>query len=174
MSGESLEVAKSRYELGKQKFENGEYQQAVENLETASSLLASHIPFAGEVDMWLVTAYDARGRTTEAIALCEKLTRHPHYETRHQAKQLIYILRAPKLKRPKEWLTEIPDLGAIAESESKFPTTTKPKTSISRHKTAQIEHVDLSQVNTKDNRFVWIALIAAGLAISYIIWLSRL
>jgi len=162
---ENLEIAKNRFASGKQKFENGLYQQAVKDLETASGLLASNTRLAGEVDMWLVTAYDANGRLPEAIALCGRLTRHPDYETRHQAQQLIYILQAPKLKRPKEWLTEIPDLGQLAENQS-------PKISTSRQKLKIPAYEDLSQVNTKDNRFIWVALIATGLAVSYIIWLS--
>jgi len=169
---ESLEIAKNRFASGKQKLENGLYQQAVEDLETASGLLASNTRLAGEVDIWLVTAYDANGRLPEAIALCGRLTRHPDYETRHQAQQLIYILQAPKLKRPKEWLTEIPDLGQLAENQSPVLISAKPKISTSRQKLEIPAYEDLSQVNTKDNRFIWVALIAAGLVVSYIIWLS--
>jgi hypothetical protein len=34
------------------------------------------------------------------------------------------------------------------------------------------EFVDLSQVNTRDNRFIWVAIIAIGLTISYLVWLN--
>jgi tetratricopeptide (TPR) repeat protein len=167
---ESLEIAKNRYLAGKIAFENGQYKEAVDNLEKASALLAKNTRFAGEVDIWLVNAYEAAGRSEEAIALCQQLTRHPHYETRSQAKRLVYILKAPKLKRPKEWMTEIPDFGTIAENKSKTVITTKPKTT--KPKSQEPEYIDLSQVNTKDNRFIWVALIAVAFTISYLVWLS--
>lgn len=172
MTTESLELAKNRYIAGQAAFENGKYREAVENLEKASALLARNTNFAGEVDIWLVNAYEAAGRSDDAIALCQQLSSHPHYETRLQAKRLVYILQAPKLKRPKEWMTEIPDLAAISDNESKILVTTKPKKSTSKQKSEEIEYVDLSTVNTKDNRFIWVALIAAGLTISYLVWLS--
>lgn len=172
MSAESLEIAKSRYITGKAAFENGFYQQAVDNLERARALLSRGTRFAGEVDMWLVNAYEASGRSTEAIALCEQLAQHPHYETRLQAKQLVYILKAPKLKRPKEWMTEIPDLGGLAENEPKILVPARSKTSSSQQKPKEPEYVDLSQVNTQDNQFIWTALIAICLIATYLIWLG--
>ncbi|MGM3306376.1 hypothetical protein ACSQ6I_10400 [Anabaena sp. WFMT] len=169
---ESLEIAKSRYETGKLAFENGQYREAVENLEKASALLARNTRFAGEVDIWLVTAYEAAERTEDAIALCQQLRRHPHAETKKQARQLIYILQAPKLKRPKEWMSEIPDLGAISDNDSKRLVTVKPTKSTPKKKSAEPEYVDLSTVNTKDNRFIWVAFIAVGITIYYLVWLS--
>jgi tetratricopeptide (TPR) repeat protein len=171
MTTESLEIAKSRYQVGKAAFENGQYREAVENLQKASALLANNTRLAGEVNIWLVNAYEAAGRSEDAIALCQKLCRHPHYETKSQAKQLVYILKAPKLKRPKEWMTEIPDFSSISDNKSKLLLTTKLQTSNLKQKSVEPEYVDLSQVNTKDNRFIWVALIFVGLIISYLVWL---
>jgi tetratricopeptide (TPR) repeat protein len=174
VSAESLEIAKTRYETGKIAFENGQYREAVENLEKASALLARNSRLGGEVEIYLVTAYEAAGRSDEAIALCERLKRHPHLETSKQARQMLYILKAPKLKRPSEWMTEIPDLGALPDNELKITVAAKsPKSSLEQKpKPTEPEFVDLSQVNTRDNRFIWVALIAIGLIISYLIWLS--
>jgi tetratricopeptide (TPR) repeat protein len=168
---ESIELAKSRYQTGKAAFENGQYREAVENLEKASALLARNTRLAGEVDIWLVSAYEAAGRNQEAIALCQQLSRHPHYETRQQAKRLAYILQAPRLKRPKEWMTEIPDFGSMSDNQSKRLVTAKPKKSTPK-KPVEPEYVDLSKVNTKDNRFIWVALVAVGLTAAYLVWLS--
>ncbi|MEH2066748.1 MAG: hypothetical protein V7K47_00855 [Nostoc sp.] len=174
MSAESIEIAKTRYQTGKTAFENGQYRQAVENLEKASALLVCNSRLGGEVDICLVTAYEAAGRTDDAIALCERLKRHPHFEISKQARRMLYILKAPKLKRPSEWMTEIPDLGALADNELKISIAAKsPKSSVQqKSKPTEPEIVDLSQVNTKDNRFIWVALIAIGLTISYLVWLS--
>ena len=61
MSTESLEIARSRYQAGKLNFENGKYREAVENLEKASALLSRNSRLGGEVEIWLVTAYEAAG-----------------------------------------------------------------------------------------------------------------
>lgn len=172
MSTESLELAKTRYQAGKIAFENGQYREAVENLEKASALLARNTRLGGEVEIWLVTAYEAAGRTEDAIALCQQLRRHPHSETSQQARRLQYILQAPRLKRPSNWMTEIPDLAALSENESPIRIAAKPRKTSERKPPAEPEYVDLSQVNTKDNRFIWLALVVIGLTISYLVWLG--
>lgn len=171
MSTESLEIAKSRYQAGKLAFENGQYREAVENLEKASALLSRNSRLGGEVEIWLVTAYEAAGRTDDAIALCQALQRHPFPETSKQAKRLLYILKAPKLQRPSEWMTEIPDLGALSDNDGKVRVAAKPRKSTTQ-KPAEPEFVDLSQVNTKDNRFIWVALIVIVLTLSYLAVMS--
>ncbi|WP_244329121.1 tetratricopeptide repeat protein [Tolypothrix sp. PCC 7910] len=171
VNAESLELARSRYQAGRVAFENGQYREAVENLEKASALLSRNSRFGGEVQIWLVTAYEAAGRTEDAIALCEQLKRHPYSETSKQARHLLYILKAPKLKRPSEWMTEIPDLGKLPENESQIRVSVKPRPAASTKK-PEPEFVDLSQVNTKDNRFIWLALIVIGAILGYLVWLN--
>ena len=171
MSTESLEIARSRYQAGKLNFENGKYREAVENLEKASALLSRNSRLGGEVEIWLVTAYEAAGRTEEAIVLCQQLQRHPFPETSKQAKDLLYILKAPKLQRPSEWMTEIPDLGTLSDNDAKMRASgNSPKSA--RQAPAEPELEDLSQVNTQDNRFIWVSLIVILLTLSYLAWLS--
>ncbi len=171
MSTESLEIARSLYQTGKLNFENGKYREAIANLEKASALLSRNSRLGGEVQTWLVTAYEAAGQTEEAIALCQQLQRHPFPETSKQAKRLLYILKAPKLQRPSEWMTEIPDLGTLSDNDAKIRAAAQPRKS-SRQAPAEPELVDLSQVNTKDNRFIGVALIVIVLTLSYLAWLS--
>ncbi|MBD2498367.1 tetratricopeptide repeat protein [Nostoc sp. FACHB-280] len=172
VSEQSLEIARKRYQAGRIAFENGQYREAIENLEKASALLVRNSRLGGEAQLWLVTAYEAAGRNEEAIALCKQLQRHPYSETNKQARRLLYILQAPKLKRPSEWMTEIPDLGALSDNESKMRVAANPAKSSVKKKPAEQEFVDLSQVNTKDNRFIWVALAAIGLILSYLTWLA--
>jgi tetratricopeptide (TPR) repeat protein len=172
VSVESLELAKARFHTGKIALENGQYREAIDNLEKASALLARNTRLGGEIDILLVTAYEAAGRTEDAIALCQQLQRHPFFETSKQAKRLLYILKAPKLRRPSEWMTEIPDLATLSENESKVRVTLKPREPANKKKPSEPEFVDLSQVNTSDNHFIWLALIVIGLTLSYLIWLN--
>lgn len=173
VSPESLEIVKAQYQAGKAAFERGQYRESVQHLEKASALVKRNSRLGGEVQIWLVTAYEAAGQTQSAIALCEQLKRHPDPETSKQGKRLLYILQAPQLKRPDEWMTQIPDLGAVADNENQMRLGSATTTS-KRHQQQKPEPLDISQVNTRDNRFIWAALIAIALTLAGLIWWSFL
>jgi hypothetical protein len=159
MTLESENTFEINYQLGKQAFETGEYRQSIEFLKAASQQVIPSTAIAGEVMMWLVTAYQARGQQTEAIALCQQLTTHPYFEIRKQAKNLLYIIQAPELKRPKEWMVEIPDLTKVEESDlenRRGAGLVKPQP---KPKSKNDQTIDLSKVETKDNQFTIFALI---------------
>lgn len=175
MTTDNSELARELYQAGRTAFERGRYRQSVECLEKAVNLAGQYSPLGGEVQLWLVSAYEAAGQQTEAIALCEQLDRHPNHKTRKQSRRLLYILKAPQLKRREEWLTKIPDLSNLDEAGSESPILTRstPAARSPRPKPQpEPELIDLSQVNTKDNAFVWVALIAIALTIGGLIWFS--
>lgn len=164
-----LEIVKTEYQAGIAAFERGQYRFAVQHLEKAGALVAHNSRTGGEVQIWLVTAYEAAGQRMEAIALCEQLKLHPDLETKKQARQLLYIMQAPQLKRPTEWLTQIPDLGTLPGNEAQ--TRLGNATANSSPQPKQLpEPVDFTQVNTRDNRFIWVALITIGLTLGGLIW----
>ena len=173
MTPETLELVKTEYEAGKVAFESGQYRQSVENLEKASALVDRNSRLGGEVQMWLVTAYEAAGQRKEAIDLCKQLHNHPSLEIRQQSRRLVYILEAPQLNRRPEWMTQIPDLGALGDNEtnSRLGNATSQNKPSSRLR-SQPEPVDLSQVNTKDNLFIWVALILAVITLGGFAFLS--
>jgi len=168
-----LEIVRTEYQAGKAAFERGRYNESVQHLEKASALAARNSRLGGEVRMWLVIAYEAAGHISEAIALCEQLKSHPDPETSKQGKRLFYIMQAPRLKRPTEWLTQIPDLGSLPNNDSRTRlgggTATNNQPPAQR---PQLEPVDPTQVNTSDNRFIWVSLLALGLALAGLVWLS--
>ena len=163
----NLEIVRAEYQAGIAAFERGQYRESVQHLEKSCDLVTRNSLLGGEVQIWLVTAYEAAGRISEAIALCEQLKRHPDLETSKQARRLLYILQAPQLKRPTEWLTQIPDLGTLQGNDTKTrfgsgtATSNRP-----RQQPQQPEPVDLTQVNTRDNRFIWVVLSALGLTLA--------
>lgn len=178
MTTEQRELAQREYQAGKAAFERGDYRQAVTYLERSNALVEPGSRLGGEMQVWLVTAYEAAGQRTEAITLCRKVCQHPDLTTRKQGKRLLYILEAPRLKTRPEWLTEIPDLGAIEENESdrdfgrsKFAPT-QPRKRVEKKAPVVPEAIDLSQVKTQDNAFIWVALIAAIVMIGGLVWLS--
>ena len=171
MSSESLEIARQRYRNGKAAFENGKYRQAVEELNKACALLERNTRLGGEVQIWLATAYEAAGQNQEAIELCEQLKRHPYPETSKDAKRLQYIFKAPKLERPKEWMTEIPDLATLSDKSKIRVAASRKKPPVAKQ-VEEVEFIDLSQVNTQDNRFIWLTLIVIAASLGSLVWLS--
>ncbi|MEP0910048.1 hypothetical protein NDI45_03820 [Leptolyngbya sp. GB1-A1] len=177
MAEDNTELAREQYQAGQAAFERGEYRRSVEFLEKAVNLAGQNSTLGGESQIWLVTAYQANGQQTEAIALCEQLQNHPNLKTRKEGSRLLYILKAPELKRREEWMTKIPDLSGVADAEepnkamSAYPApTARPARPQPQ---AELEPIDLSQVDTKDNGFIWVALGVIGLILGGLVWLSQ-
>jgi tetratricopeptide (TPR) repeat protein len=150
------------YQSGQIAFERGEYRQAVSYLLAAVAQAQPNTRIGGEVQVWLATAYEAMGQISEAKALCLKLSNHPNLDTRQASKRMLYIMQAPELTRRDEWMIEIPDLSHLEDAEGKTPVNNMP-TLPPKAKVKSIDEiyapVDLSQVSTKDNGFISIALI---------------
>lgn len=175
-NSDNLDVAQADYQAGKVAFERGDYRKSVGSLEKANALVNPNSSFGGEVQSWLVMAYEAAGQREAAIALCRQLTNHPNLKTRKEGRRLLYILEAPQLKTRPEWLTQIPDLTHLSEADPKSRMGASSGETSSRRPAAKPkvvpEPVDLSQVNTEDNRFIWVALLAALLIVGGLIWLA--
>jgi tetratricopeptide (TPR) repeat protein len=165
------------YQQGKVAFERGAYRDAVEKLAQASALLntteSASSRLGGEVQMWLVTAYEAADQRQEALDLCRQLTYHPSHETRQQSRRLLYILEAPQLQRPAEWLTQIPDLSGVTDDAPKNLKGGAGRGSSTAKPSIPTEPIDLSQVETQDNQFVWVALAAIAVLLGMSVWLGR-
>ena len=156
-NAEKREQARAALELGQATFERGRYRKAIAYFQRALELSNPIGPRGGEIQMWLVNAYVAAGDNEAGLSLCRKLIRHPDIETQRQSKRLLYILEAPELEMNPEWVTKIPDLAGM-EDDQKRPYVQRPKRPRRRKPKPEPEPLDLSQVNTEDNQFVWIAL----------------
>lgn len=125
---------------------------------------------------WLVTAYQATGQQQEAIALCRQLTAHPDWKTRKEGKRILYILEAPKLQTRPEWLTQIPDLENLVDRDGRdraggAPVSAKAPAAAESSK-FKLESVDLSQVNTEDKWFIWVALLVVLVLLGSLVWFA--
>ena len=172
MTSETSERIQQHYQSGKVAFERGHYRQSIEQLEQALELVTRGSSLGGEIQIWLLTAYQAAGKLEEAIALCQKVSRHPDPTTAKQGKRLLYILKAPKLRTRPEWITPIPDLAALEDNPtaqaglSEYRTKIKPRRKRpKKQEDEDLEPIDWSQINTRDNQFVWVALGAIALTL---------
>ena len=153
-------------------FERGRYKQAIAHFKTALSLSNPVGSRGGEIQLWLVNAFIASGREEEGLALCRKLIMHPDLDTKQQSKRILYILEAPELELRPEWVTQIPDLTNM-DDDKQIRYAQRPKKPRRRKpKPEELEPIDLSQVNTADNQFIWIALIGIVLTLGGLFWLS--
>lgn len=162
MSSQPLDSIVEAYEAGKIAFERGRYRQSLQCFEAACQQVEKSSRLGGEVQIWLATAYQALGQQKEAIALCQKLTRHTHYQTRKQAKRLLEILQAPPLSSNIKGLIEFPDMSQLDENPSQKLVGNSSKSPSLKNSSRQADEsqpIDLTQVNTEDNQFLWLALI---------------
>lgn len=157
---ERQEEFQAAYQRGKIALERGRYKTSIEELEKAKKLINPQSKLGGEVRLWLVSAYQAANEVQSAIALCKDLAKHPSPDIRKQSERILYILNAPALKRPEKWLTKIPDLSQLPEEEtpsnlSRPAGQVKPR----KRKIPEPEPIDPSEINQKDNNFIWVALV---------------
>jgi tetratricopeptide (TPR) repeat protein len=174
MTEDPRALAKIQYANGQAAFERGSYREAVECFEAALASAKAATPLGGEIQTWLVNAYSAVGRQQEAIALCQVLTRHPDLDTRKQGKNLLYILQAPQLERPTNWMTQIPDLDALSADGAKSLGTAAYSVATKSTQRTKIEEppIDPSEINRKDNGFLWVALVGVALVLGGVVWFN--
>lgn len=170
---EPLEPVKIAYQAGQFAFEQGRYRESVQYLEQALQGTQANARLGGEIQMWLVTALEASGKRSDAIALCKQLTRHSHIATRQQARRLLEVLEAPKLYIDPEGFVKIPDLDHLdvpgysrSQNDSVATVRPIPKPPVS----PMVNPVD--GVNTRDNQFLGIAFIIVLLVSGGLIWVS--
>ncbi|NEO86604.1 MAG: tetratricopeptide repeat protein [Spirulina sp. SIO3F2] len=154
------------FQAAQQAFERGQYQNSITLLEAAGKQVLPASRQGGEVKLWLVNAYQALGEAETAIALCEALLTHPFVSKK--ARDLMYILKAPVLERPKEWLTEIPDLQRLEESAGRDRYASAPAKSTPRP--TQSAPLDPTEINHQDNQFVWVAIGILLLVCGGVVW----
>jgi hypothetical protein len=175
--------AQTYLQQGQRAFEAGQYQVAMAQFEQGKQWAESGTPLQGELRIWLVMSYEAIGDRDRALELCRLVSRHPDMETRKQAKRLLYILEAPKLRMNPEWLTEIPDLTELDSNNKENKDWGRPVVNLAPPKPPKPkppegyvipEPTDPTQVNMGDDRSWFLALAGAiGLLFGVLLWATR-
>jgi len=171
---EQIAQAEALYTAGQLAFERGNYRAAVTAFEEGSRLAGGATLLGGSIQIWLMNAYSAAGRQPDAIALGEKLSQHPDRDVRKQSKRVLEILQAPQLNRRAEWLTPIPDLSELDDSQDASFTLSQyspPKNSLPAP-VLRSEPEDLSKMNTRDNGFLIVAIAFILLTLGGLFWLG--
>ncbi|MFZ4727716.1 MAG: hypothetical protein ACOYMQ_03540 [Pseudanabaena sp.] len=163
------QLASQLYQEGVSNFENGNYQQSIALLERARALAVVETTLGGEILIWLANAYDAVGKTEEAVAICRSLKKHPVNSVRKSARYMLGILTAPQLSKLEGVVSEVPILQSpdtyqskpVARSKSSGDTERKP-----------FREVSLEKPNTNSsNNFLWVAIASSLLLLA--IWAAK-
>ncbi|XP_071715761.1 uncharacterized protein [Rutidosis leptorrhynchoides] len=114
---ERRKMAELMFDLGQRAYGKGMYGRSIEFFEGALTIIPRPTLFGGEIQIWLAMAYEANNRHKDCIDLYRKLeSSHPSLSIRRQAKDLRYILQAPKLKISQEEMVTIPLIGSSYDS----------------------------------------------------------
>lgn len=158
---EHPDTFEAAYQAGQAAFERGRYRQAVEHLNVALAQIEKTSPWGGDVQLWLVTTYQALGQQQAAIALCRQLKQHPQIETRKQARRLLEVLEAPVLSSNLDKQIQIPDLSQIDGNPIqayKVNAATKVQ-STSAPLSETFKLAETSPESPEDNQFLWVTLV---------------
>lgn len=150
------QIASELYQEGVSNFESGNYRSAIAILERARALAVLETTLGGEILIWLANAYDAVGKTEEAIAICRNLKKHPINTVRKSARYMLGILTAPQLSKLEGVVSEVPILESPDRYQSKPVARTK---SSSDKEKKPFREVSLEKPNTESsNNFLWVAI----------------
>ncbi len=150
------QIASELYQEGVSNFESGNYRSAIAILERARALAVLETTLGGEILIWLANAYDAVGKTEEAIAICRNLKKHPINTVPKSARYMLGILTAPQLSKLEGVVSEVPILESPDRYQSKPVARTK---SSSDKEKKPFREVSLEKPNTESsNNFLWVAI----------------
>ena len=91
--------------------ERGDYGLVVRSLEVQVQIFPPATPQGAELQLLLATAWMGQGNTLRAMACCRQVLRCSDANLRTQAKDLLSVLEAPALERPRDWSITLPRLG---------------------------------------------------------------
>ncbi|MFY7696075.1 MAG: DUF3153 domain-containing protein [Cyanobium sp.] len=94
----------------KRAIERGSYARAVALLEPLCDAYSPLQPPGDTLRLLLATALMGQGQGERAVACCRSLQRCADPQRRAQARDLLQVLEAPALKRPRDWSLTLPRL----------------------------------------------------------------
>ncbi|WP_225867515.1 DUF3153 domain-containing protein [Cyanobium sp. NIES-981] len=95
----------------RQRLERGDYGQVLRSLEPLVASYPPASPDGAQLQLLMATAWMGQGNTVRAMACCRQVKRCSDATLRAQARDLLEVLEAPALERPRHWSLTLPDLG---------------------------------------------------------------
>ena len=98
--------------------ERGDYGRVRQLLEPLAEQHAAASKAGAELRLLLATALMGQGQAEAAAHWCRSLNQCLDPELRARGRELLLVLEAPALERPREWSLTLPNLAASAQLES--------------------------------------------------------
>jgi hypothetical protein len=92
--------------------ERGDYGKVVRLLEPLIQAHPAATATGAEIQLLLATAWMGLGNNARAMVCCRLVSRCRDVSLRAQAMDLLTVLEAPALERPRDWSITLPDLGS--------------------------------------------------------------
>lgn len=101
--------------------ERGEYGRVRSLLEPVAEREGPRSPLGAGIRLLLATALMGQGETEQAAECARAVQGCVDPDLRARARDLLFVLEAPALQRPRDWSLTLPDLSASAPLESLPP-----------------------------------------------------
>ena len=101
-------------QIARQALERGEYGLVGQLLEPLAEQYPATTAQGATIRLLMATAWLGLGDSERAIASCRSLQRCADPDLRAQARDLLMVLEAPALPRPRSWSITLPDLPSAA------------------------------------------------------------
>ncbi len=109
----------------KKAFESGEYSRCISILNLIKQTDSLSKAESAEISLIMANAYIGKGENDKAISICKSLTDCKNDAAQKHAKQLLCVLEAPILSKPKVLNSEIPKLEINQLTNKKGASTIK-------------------------------------------------
>lgn len=105
------ESARQELERARQALERGDYGRTLALLKPLTAVLPPATRAGAQLQLLMATAWMGQGNSGRAMACCRQVKRCADPSLRSQARDLLEVLEAPALERPRAWSLTLPDLG---------------------------------------------------------------
>ena len=99
--------------------DHGDYGQVIRQLEPLAEQYPPITPVGAQLQLLMATAWMGQGQSQRAIACCQRIRGCGDGAVRAQARELLAVLEAPVLRRPREWSLTLPTLGEAPPLEGR-------------------------------------------------------
>lgn len=99
--------------------DHGDYGQVIRQLEPLVEQHPPITPVGAQLQLLMATAWMGQGQSQRAIACCQRIRACTDGAVRAQARELLAVLEAPVLRRPREWSLTLPPLGEAPPLEGR-------------------------------------------------------
>jgi len=100
--------------------DHGDYGQVLRQLEPLVEQFPPATATGAQLQLLMATAWMGQGQNQRAIACCQRIRSCGDGAVRSQARDLLEVLEAPALRRPREWSLTLPPLGEAPPLEGRL------------------------------------------------------